>query len=1587
VAVTPLGAGAQLASKFDLTLYAAETPEGLALHLVYNADLFDAERMRALLAQFASVLAQAAADPERPVPALALRTDDAALPDEARLLVRTPAGVPAGVGELGALWSRAAGGALRPAGGHGRYRPDGSLEIVAPPAISATRPAPSPAAGEDAAVASPSELQATVAEIWAEVLGMDPARIGAAADFFALGGHSLQATQVLSRIRARLGVRLHIRAFFAAPTVAALACAVREAGGADRAPRARDGEPAPADLPPGVYPLSFAQQRLWVLGELGAASAYNLPAALRLKGPLDTWALERALDEIVRRHEPLRTRIEVHDGEPLQVVQPPRPLRLPVEALPAGVEDGVEGAMSRAAADEADRPFPAGGPYFRARLFRAGAQDHLLTWILHHLVGDGWSAGVFRGELAALYAAFTRGEPSPLPPLPATYGTHALRQRKELLGPDLAQLERYWRDRLAGAPALLDLPLDRPRPAEPDSRGATLAFVLPPGAVRAVDALGRTDGATPFMVLLAAFAVVLARASGQDDVVVGTAIANRTRPEVEPLIGFFANTLALRTQLDGDLSFRALLGRVRETLLGAYEHQDLPFERLVELVQPPRTLAHTPIFQVMFLLQDAGAAAGGDAATAGDAWNAMQVSPVGRERRQARFDLSLSLQRQGASLVGAADYRTSLFDAPTIERLVARMGRVLASVADEPDARVSEIDLLSDEERLALAAWNRTERDVSARTALALFDGWVARTPDAPALAFEGERLTFAELDARTRRIARGLVARGAGPEARVGLCVERSAEMIVALLGILRAGAAYVPLDPTFPPARMADMLADAGASLVLAQDALLPVLQGIGAEVVRIGEIERNAPDAVPLPEIRPESLAYVIYTSGSTGRPKGVAVEHRQLAHYAQAVAERLALPERASYATVSTIAADLGHTSVFGALCGGGCLHVIGGERIGDAQSFAAYLADNAVDVLKITPSHLAALMGGADPGAVLPRRCLVLGGEASRATWVDEIRALAPELRLVNHYGPTETTVGALAYVADSELPDTSGGTVPIGRPLANARAYVLDAALRPVPIGIPGELCIGGLGVARGYLGRAALTAERFVPDPFADVPGARMYRTGDRARRLAEGSIEFLGRIDQQVKVRGFRVEPGEVESILRAHTAVRDAAVVARPDPNGTAVLLAYVVGAQGAAADGDALHRHCAAHLPAYMVPAVFVPLDALPLTPNGKLDRAALPAPEGTPGDGYVVPRDVTELQVARIWSEALGVPRIGANDDFFRLGGHSLLAVRMLPRIRERFGRDLPLTTLFQHSTVAAFAAALRREGADADDGRLLVTLNAGGARPPLFFFPPAGGTVTHYADLARLMGPDQPFLAFQAPGVNGAEAPLTTVESMVDRYLAEIRQAQPQGPYWLGGWSAGGLTAFETARRLRAEGEEVALLALVDPPAPDAEREAAPDQVALYRRFARSTVTGDEALLDALADELRALAPEERLAGLSRWITRHGGHVMDAELERVGRVMAVYEATARAVRDYRDPPPLDAPAVLFVATEGRPEDGFGPDVLPGRWRPFVAGELPVRLIPGVHAQLVLEPAAVALADALREAMEARRQRSDPKPMG
>jgi amino acid adenylation domain-containing protein len=1149
-------------------------------------------------------------------------------------------------------------------------------------------PAPELAADADRYVAPRTPAEEVLAEIWAETLRLE--RVGVEESFFDLGGHSLLATRVVSRVRQLFGVEVPLRALFEGPTVAELAQRVEALR---RAELPVLPPVAPAERT-GALPLSFAQERLWFLDRLEPGSTtYNLFAAWRLAGALDPSVVERALGEIVRRHESLRTTFAEVGGSPVQVVAPFAGFTLPAEDLsgPGGADR--EAALRRRAGEEASRPFDlAAGPLFRASLLRLGEEDHVLMLSMHHAVSDGWSMGVLFRELSALIEAFREGGESPLPELPVQYADYAVWQREQLAGEVLDRQLAYWKDRLAGAPELLEVPTDRPRPAVRTYRGATVPVELSPELLERLQALGRGEGATLYMTLLGAFQVLLSRYGAGEDVVVGSPIAGRTRREVEELIGLFINTLVLRTDLSGDPGFREVLGRVREVTLGAYEHQELPFERLVAELQPERSLSHSPVFQALFTLQNNEGR--------GEVLAGLRVSAAGAEPATAKVDLSLVLAATPQGLRGGLNYSTDLFERATIERMVGHLERVLEQVAAHADVGISRLALAGPRERAQVVVeWNRTGAAYSSELCIhELFTARAARTPDAPAVVYEGESLTFRELDERADRIANHLRRLGVGPEVRVGLYLERGLEMMPAIFGVMKAGGAYVPVDPSHPAERAGYVLEDSAVAVILTQERLrgrLPARDGVRVLALDAGW-DRIAAESAGAPRtgVTSENLCYVIYTSGSTGRPKGVAMHHRGVVNYIEWGIRHYGADVGNGAPVFSSMAVDLTITNLLPLFAG---LPVRFLPEENAVEALAAVMRRRPdFGLIKITPTHLTLLTPFLTPedaaGAV---RTLVVGADFLPAEptvwWQDHV----PGVRLMNEYGPTETVVGCSAYTLPPGV--HRNGSVPVGGAIQNLTFFVLDPGMEPVPAGLPGELYIGGAGVARGYLGRPALSAEKFVPDPFAEA-GARMYRTGDRARWLEGGNLLILGRTDNQVKVRGYRVELGEIEATLRLHPAVSGAVAVVREDVPGDRRLVAYVVSD----ADPAELREHLRRSLPEYMVPNAFVRLETLPRTATGKFDPRSLPAPEYAGAEErYVAPRNAVEEVLAGIWAQVLRLERVGVEESFFELGGHSLLAMRVISRIRELFGVELPLRVLFERPMVAGLAGRVeeaRRAG-------------------------------------------------------------------------------------------------------------------------------------------------------------------------------------------------------------------------------------------------------------------------------------------------
>ncbi|MFD3834164.1 amino acid adenylation domain-containing protein, partial [Streptomyces sp. NPDC058621] len=1053
-----------------------------------------------------------------------------------------------------------------------------------------------------------------------------------------------------------------------------------------------------------MFPLSFAQRRLWFIEQLeGPSATYNIPMALRLSGRVDAGALDAALRDVIGRHEVLRTVFGMADGEPYQRVLDLPDVAWQLQALDLSTADGSTDGLTEAVVGAASQPFDLSSEVpVRAWLFTTGVDEHVLLVVVHHIASDGWSSGPLARDLAAAYGARCDGRAPEWDPLPVQYADYALWQR-ELLGDEndqesvLSRQVAYWRQALAGAPEELRLPFDHSRPAIAGYQGHRVPLEIPAEGHARLAELARVEGVTPFMVLQAAFAVLLCRLGAGTDIPIGSANAGRTDVALNDLVGFFVNTLVLRTDLSGDPTFTEVLGRVRETGLSGFAHQDVPFERLVEELAPPRSLAIHPLFQVMLTLQN----------NAGVALDlpGVRVTEVDEELKAgasaAKFDLSLSVEEtfdaQGApaGLRGGLTAATDLFEFGTAVQLATRFARVLDAVVGDPRMRLSAVDVLDEGERQrVLGEWNDTDSVAVAVTVAGLFEAQVARTPDAAAVVADGTEVSYADLDARANRLAHYLVGQGVGAESVVGLCLPRGVETISAILAVWKAGAGYLPVDPGQPAERVAFMQADSGAVTLLTTCALLdgPAAQApsvLALDAPEVADAIGACAAMAPQTDVVADGLAYVIYTSGSTGRPKGVAITHGSLANYVATVPARVGFGAPGDrYALLQAQATDLGNTVVFASLTTGGELHVLDEGAVTDPAAVSRYLAEHRIDHLKAVPSHLAAL-GTADGLAeVLPAKSLVLGGEAAPSAWVLDLLEAAGDRAVFNHYGPTETTIGVTTTLLTTE--QASGGAAPIGSPISNTRVYVLDQWLSPVAPGVVGELYVAGAGLARGYVGRPDLTAERFVASPFGTA-GERLYRTGDLVRWSTGGQLEYLGRSDEQVKIRGFRIEPGEVQAVVAAHPSVAQAAVVAREDVPGDKRLVAYVVPGHVGSDDLAASVREFAAgRLPEHMVPSVVV-LEALPLTPNGKLDRKALPAPEYATGSGRG-PSTVREEILCAAFAEVLGVDSVGVDDSFFALGGHSLLAIRLVENLRGR-GVSVSVRALFQTPTVAGIAAA------------------------------------------------------------------------------------------------------------------------------------------------------------------------------------------------------------------------------------------------------------------------------------------------------
>jgi amino acid adenylation domain-containing protein len=1054
----------------------------------------------------------------------------------------------------------------------------------------------------------------------------------------------------------------------------------------------------------GVYPLSYEQERLWFLHLLDPNSLmHHLNRIMTLEGPLDVRALQKSFDEVVRRHEILRTTIVVEGGQPVQRVAAARPDMLPLVDLSGLPPDEREAHASHLATRQAREPFDAAeGPLMRAALLRVGDEKHMLILTLHHVITDWWSFGVLYRELATLYRAFSGGTPSPLAELPIQYGDFARWQRERLQGAELEPLLSYWRRQTAGAPSLLSLPADRPRPPAQTYQGRRFGFQFPKELYQSLDALSRAEDVTTFVTALAIFQVLLYRSTAQEDILVGTPSANRSRLETEGLIGFLLNTLVLRGDLSGDPTFRQLLGRLRGTVIGAYAHQDLPFQKLVEELQIERRLGVMPLVQVCFIFLSTQTPNLEAAIPISDSqeFPGLKTSWTNVKTVASEFDLTLALENRPDCFDGFFEYSTDLFDEATVSRMAGHLRTLMEAVAADPDRRISELPLLTKEESddLLLGSDGGAAPALITHPFQRLFEAQAEKTPDAAALIFEEAAVSYRELNERANRLARHLRSLDVGPEVLVGVLLERSVEMVVGLLAILKAGGAYLPLEPSYPAARLALMLKDSGAPFLLTQEGLAETLQTPSVKVVRLDVVRESVAHQScenPGVAVVSDNLAYVIYTSGSTGRPKGVQITHGALSNFLHSMRRSPGLTPEDVVLAVSTISFDISTLEIFLPLVTGARLVLVGRELASDGRRLLSAVERHGVTVAQATPTTWRLILeAGWERGGGLK---ILSGGESLPQKVAGQL--LERSASLWNVYGPTETTVWASVARLASEHE-----THLIGRPIANTQIYVMDERLRPVPPGVVGEICVAGAGAARGYLNDPALTAERFIANPLSTEPGARVYRTGDLGRLRPDGRIEFLGRSDSQVKVRGHRIELGEIEAALNAHPQVDEAVVLAPEDADGGRRLVAYVVGARQPPGDPDAprlttssLHQYLKEKLPDYMMPTAFVMLESLPRTVTRKVDRRALPKPvQERPilDGGFTAARNRAEQTLVDIWESVLEREGIGVTDNFFELGGHSLLLVRVSRKLQEAFGREIPLIELFKYPTISSLVLYL-----------------------------------------------------------------------------------------------------------------------------------------------------------------------------------------------------------------------------------------------------------------------------------------------------
>jgi amino acid adenylation domain-containing protein len=1458
-----------------------------------------------------------------------------------------------------------------------------------------------------------SAVEELIADTWAAMLKMPS--VDVRQNFFALGGHSLLAIEILCDIRKQFSVGLSINDFFTRPTIAQQAALVSDRLSRDSSTGQTSSRDTPVaglgSLPTerkalesillerrntlggdGVIPvrdrslacpLSPAQERVWFLDRLHPGQrAYNDGEAVRLCGKLDPSLVEAALNVVIQRHEVLRTLFKVVDGRPVQVVYDEWPLRLLTIDLSTRSADDRESEIQRLLVEEPRRAYSLSTePGIRATLIRSTPEDHVLVVMLHHIVCDGWSLGILYRELGEIYRALHRQEPHQLPPPPLQYGDYATWQQQKIQRNEFAKDEVFWKKYLHGIPDRLELPTKGPRPEVFTYEGEKLTFELGREVSARVGRFSRNQGVSLFMTLTAAFETLLYRYTGQGDVVLGVPIANRERPELTSLFGFLIDFQALRTDLSGNPTFRELLGRVRDGLLDVQDHRGIPFDKVVESLRPRRDPSCAPLFQTMLIWKDRAVQ------MQFMELEGLTVNHLPVHAGASKYDLTLYLTDAGEDIWLEVEYCTDLFSADMINRMVGHFRTLLDGILGNPEEHLDSLPLLtSDESQRLMVAWNDTEADYPRDCCLhQLFEAQVERTPGKVAVVCEGRRHSYSELNQRADQLAMHLRSLGIGPGALVGIYLDRSLEMVVALFGVLKAGGAYLPLDPSFPADRVSFMIDDAKPKLVLTQQRLADRLPPRAATVVCIDgpngqtatsptelRIDRNG-QRVGFGSPSPDSLAYVIYTSGSTGCPKGVEIRQRAVVNLLSAMRREPGLVAEDILIAVTTLSFDIAALELFLPLTTGASLVIATREVAADGRRLARLLEDSRATIMQATPATWRMLLQAGWAGN--PAFKVLCGGEALPRDLAD--RLLPTCATLWNLYGPTETTIWSAAWHVSSR------GPILLGRPIANTRFYVLDRLLKPVPVGVPGELFIGGDGLARGYLNRPDLTATRFVKDPFRPDSIGCLYRTGDSVRYRSDGCLEYLGRLDDQVKIRGHRIELGEVEAVLSEHPRVRDIVVVARRDVSGENRLVAYVVPQGTLAPTFGELRTHLEPKLPAFMIPSALVVLDAIPLTANGKLDRRALPEPEGASAivsHGYAAPRTEIEERLAACWANALGLKRIGIHDNFFELGGHSLMATGMFSRIEAEFERSIPLAILFKAQTIAEMAEVLTNAAATDSLRSTLAIRNGKLRRPTLFLVHGMDGDLGQWRCLIKHLGTDFDVYGLKLPEKNGVYQLFSNLESMAAYHVDRICDLQPEGPYHIAGYSFGARVALEIAHQLLSIGRQVGLLGAIDS-GPFRRDHYEWKHFSIYR-FIHNTYSyiGDDILkshpreilervrlkarkfakrMGIISSSLPASSP---LLRLESWLDVEKLRAQDRSL---------VESNYLAWQSYV-PRPYPGQVTLFRARARPIFHSLRPDL---GWGDVAQGGVDIHVINGEHWRIMLEPTVRTLAEQLRSCLE------------